>query len=450
MRSSVNSEKIFFTADILSEIECRSLADVLCSSFDLLMQQLRYALKNSLFYQKKFKTIDFRTKNFSLDAFRSLPFTEKSELLVDQEAFPPFGSNLCVDLASVVRVHKTSGTTGRPLIIALTDEDLRWTKLAGGRCFYSAGLRSSDLVFHCLNFCMWAGGLTDCLSLENVGASVVPFGVGNSKNLIEMMLLLKPSAIHCTPSYLSKLEQLLHEDYSLKPEQLGLKLGLFGAEGGLEDAHYRSKIEQTWGIRAINANYGMADVLATFGAECSQRDGLHFMGQHILYPELIDPQRMTPRPIVEGAVGELVLTNLCKQAQPLIRYRTRDIIEVIATGPCSCGRGGMRFRILGRSDDMFVVKGVNVFPSTVSHVIRSMPDVLSGEYQIYIDKNQPIKKMLIKLELSAGVQLVESLQQRVTTALASKLSFHPAIEFLPAGSLPRTAEKTKHVFKLLD
>lgn len=412
-----------------------------------LQRQLSYAFAHSEFYKSKMgkHPIAKTTDEFPL---AHLPFTEKHELLDDQTNNPPFGSNLCAPVLALSRVHKTSGTTGRPLLLTSTKNDIALTHEAGARCFWAAGLRPEHTVVHCLNFCMWAGGLTDNLSLEATGAQVIPFGVGNSRQLIETILLLKPQAIHCTPSYLSKLEMLIKDEFGLSPRDLGLSLGLFGAEGGLEDANFRKQIETTWGFKAMNANYGMSDALSMFGSECSEQNGLHFCGQDILHVELISPETRENVSIKKGAKGELVLTNLCKEAQPVIRYRSRDLIEILQTEPCSCGRRGFKFKIIGRADDMLVVKGINVFPGTIASVINSKLDVLTGEFVIEVSNQAPITRMRIRLETRDTIEL-PTIERALLKEFTVRLTFQPELELLPEGTLPRTEGKTRRVHHTL-
>ena len=223
-----------------------------------LVKQLKYVIAKSEFYQEKYKDIDFKEINMGM--FDSLPFTDKQEIIDDQIKNKPFGKNICVEIEDVARVHKTSGTTGRPVLIALTKKDIKNATKVGAECFKSAGLSKKELVIHCLNYCMWSGGYTDHQCLEETGAAVIPFGTGNSDELIDIILEVKPSAIHCTPSYLARLENLLKDKYNLLPKDLGIKLGLFGGEGGIQNPKFRNALEEKWGMKAMNANYGVSEV----------------------------------------------------------------------------------------------------------------------------------------------------------------------------------------------
>jgi phenylacetate-CoA ligase len=414
---------------------------------DLLGRPLQYVLSHSSFYQKKFGTDTFGEN--LLQGFSQLPFTTKQELLDDQKALPPYGSNLCVHAQKIQRIHRTSGTTNTPLIVALTANDIQNTVNIGSQCFALSGLTGHDTVVHCLSYNMWMGGYTDHQSLEATGAAVIPFGVGNTSNLIETILIIKPTAIHCTPSYLAKLELVMKDEFHLKPSDLGLKLGLFGAEPGLQNNDFRQAIEDKWHITAMNANYGMADVLSMFGAECPQRTGLHFMGNDVLYPELIDQTNAMPLFIKEGAVGELVLTNLTREAQPVVRYKTNDIVKILSVGKCACGHDGFRFEIVGRSDDMVTVKGVNVFLSAIERIIYEKINIFTGVYQAHINKQTPVDRVLLKIEKRKDAPACDAMAliNDLVTTCRVRLHFKPDIDLVEEGDLPRTQGKAVQIFR---
>lgn len=417
------------------------------SAPEQVLDQLRYVCARSSFYNRKYSGLGGEPEVLYARFFE-LPFTTKAELLSDQADCPPFGSYLAAPVGEVRRIHKTSGSTARPLLVALTGPDIKLTTRVGAKCFASSGLTSSDTVFHCLNYCMWAGGFTDQQSLEATGAAVVPFGVGNTRNLIEMVRLIQPTAIHCTPSYLSKLELVLRTEFALNPMDLGLKLGLFGAESGLQYPEFRSSIERRWGIRAMNANYGMADVLSMFGAECTFQNGLHFQAADVLFPELVDPATGESRTIAEGTVGELVLTHLCKEAQPLIRYRTRDIVQVLGT-TCFCKQAGFRFQIMGRTDDMFVIRGLNVSLSSIEEVINRHLDQLNGTYQVLLSKTDPVENILIRLEIRPSAAAGSSLSAALVEEMRDAMVVTPDLVLELEGTLPRTEGKAKKVLRTL-
>jgi phenylacetate-CoA ligase len=417
----------------------------------MLKAQLEYVFGTSPFYREKLRAAGLGAADVIGDLSR-FPFTTKKEVLADQESHPPYGNNLTVGIERVRRVHKTSGTTGKPLFIAMTERDIAETVKIGAKCFHSSGLRAGTVVAHCLNYNMWAGGYTDHQSLEATGAAVIPFGVGNSKTLIETILHLRPTAIHCTPSYLAKLETHLKEEFQKKPLDLGLKLGLFGGESGMQNREFRANIEKTWGLKAMNANYGLSEALSMFGAECGYQDGLHFLGGSVLLPELIDPRTERTLPIERDVVGELVLTNLLREAQPLVRYRTNDMLRVLSTDRCRCGETGFRFEIVGRSDDMIVVKGLNVFVGTIEKVINTHLDALTGVCQVHINKEDPIDRMVILVELRDEARAAgagEPLRAALAKEFKERISITPELRLEKEHSLGRTEGKTKKVFRIL-
>lgn len=411
--------------------------------------QLFYTLEHSPFYQKKFLGCKINSNNFP-ESFHHLPFTTKSEVLADQLNSPPFGENLCTTVSEIQRIHKTSGTTARPLLLALTKNDIQQTVKIGAKSFSMSGLKASDIVIHCLNYNLWSGGYTDHQSLEATGAGVIPFGVGHTKELIQTILTIRPTAIHCTPSYLKKIEVVLKEDFNLKPSELGLRLGLFGGESGLQNQDFREKIENTWNIKAMNANYGLSDVLSLFGAECILQDGLHFTGSDVLYAEIIDHISMKKLELETGAIGELVLTNLKKEAQPLIRYRTNDIIKILSTEKCECGETGFKFSIIGRSDDMICIKGINVFVSAIDAIIMSNLMFLTGLYQVNINETDPVDRIKLIIEVKDSSKInVNDLHQSLLKSFTDIITIKPEISMVNEGSLPLTEGKTKKIFRNL-
>jgi phenylacetate-CoA ligase len=211
----------------------------------------------------------------------------------------------------------------------------------------------------------------------------------------------------------------------------------------------RARMEETWGMRAMDANFGMADVLSIMGAECEQRQGLHFQASGIVAVELIDPETGTPLALTDGAEGELVYTHLLKEAQPLVRYRARDVVRILGTGPCACGRSTFRFRVLGRSDDMLHVRGVNVFPGGVGNVLAGLSDRFSGEFQILVDHPPPHQYLRVRVELIQGVlpEQAGELAQQIVNTLRERLSFRAEVELVPYGILPRTEQKARRVIR---
>lgn len=383
-----------------------------------------------------------------LDEIGDLAFSDKEMLRADQARHGPFGSYLAAPPETIVRLHRTSGTTGTAMNLALSARDADMTEKVGARAQSAAGVGPGHRVVHCLNYQLWMGGYTDHAILERTGATVVPFGVGNSAKLVETIKDLGITAISCTPSYPSVLEQVIAEEFSgLQPSDLGLQLGLFGGEAGLDDPAYRARLEGVWGFAARNANYGVSDVLCNFAAQTPENTDLHFMALDVLYPELIDPVRETRLPWQEGESGELVLTHLAKECQPLVRFKTGDIITLTGTGAASCGRTAPRFRVTGRADDMVTVRGLNVFPATVAAVVNGFAE-LSGEYRIVLDAPPPHDVLPVEVELASGGQanddgLAAALERKIKQTIGATAK----VTVSPPGSLPRSEGKTRRVIK---
>ena len=382
-----------------------------------------------------------------LEDLPALPLCNKAMLRESQAAHPPFGDYLAARPARIVRLHRTSGTTGQAMNIAQTQADATQTAEIGARSFRAAGLRPGMLTVHCLNYQMWMGGVSDHLALEAAGATVIPFGVGDSALLVRTILDLKVGAIHCTPSYPAALERTIAEHCpALAPRDLGLRLALFGGEAGLDNPSFRARLESVWGFAARNANYGVSDVFSNFAGQCEANNDLHYMGHDVLHAELIEPESGDPVPWQEGASGELVLTHLLREAQPLVRFRTNDVIAVTGTGPCACGRHAPRFRVLGRSDDMVVVRGINVFPSAVGGAIGGF-DALSGEFRIRLKGGGPYDRLPVEAELAEGAEASDALAARVADAIKSRLHASASVTLLPPAALPRTGGKTQRLIR---
>lgn len=407
-------------------------------------RQSAYVAQNSAFYQRLWGG---QTPPKRLEDLAELPFSDKAGLRLSQPAHPPFGDYLAAQPDQVSRLHRTSGTTGQAMNLAMSARDCEITEIVGGRAQALGGLGAGTTVVHCLNYQMWMGGLTDHLTLERTGATVVPFGVGSTELLIETILQTGITAISCTPSYPAVLEKVIAEKFpDMRPSDLGLKLGLFGGEPGIDDPAFRKRLTDTWGMQPRNANYGVSDVFCNFASECPHDTALHFVAHDVLHAELIDPDSSQVKPLEAGAEGELVLTHLSRDCQPLVRFRTGDIILIENTDTCKCGCAGFRFRVIGRSDDMVVVRGLNMFPTMVAAVVTSFAQ-LSGDYRIMLDTPPPYDHLPVHVELAAGGQDDGTLGPRIEAEFKKKLGATLRVTILPYGTFPRTEGKTKRVIR---
>ncbi len=406
--------------------------------------QKAYVAGSSAFYQKLWNGV---SPPANLRDLPELPLSSKAQLRLSQAGQPPFGNYLASPLSKVNRLHRTSGTTGQAMHLAMSARDCDITETVGGRAQSAAGLNASHTVVHCLNYQMWMGGITDHMTLERTGATVVPFGVGNTQLLIRTIGEIGVTAISCTPSYPAVLERVLSEKFpNLTPADLGLKLGLFGGEPGLDDPALRDRIRQVWGMEPRNANYGVSDVFSNFAAQCEYDTRLHFLASDVLYPELIDPDTEEPLELAAGKQGELVLTHLLRDCQPLVRFRTGDIIAIDTTEPCECGRTGMRFRVVGRSDDMVVVRGLNLFPTMVAKALNSFEE-LSGDYRIVLETKPPFDLLPLQVELAKGQMERDNLAERVAHAIKTSLGATASVRVVAAGTFPVTEGKTQRVVR---
>lgn len=422
--------------------QLESISEVKQRTFerDKLISQLDYIYSESPFYHSKLAEVGIRPSDVqSIEDLAGLPFTYKSELRDSQERHPPFGDYLATSRESVTTVHRTSGSTGKFIYAVLTDQDMDQTNECGARAFWSAGLRPHHTAIHCLNYSLWMGGYTDHRNLAKTGAGIIPFGVGNSRQLVRTIMEIEVDAISCTPSYPAYLAGVVRSELGVKPSDLGLELGLFGGEPGLEDKSFKNRMEDTWGFRAKNANYGMAEVLCNFASVCDQRNELHFLGQGAVLPEIIDPATGEAISLEKGSFGELVLTNIDRQAQPLMRYRTHDLVTITGTGPCSCERTGFRFKVSGRSDDMVHVKGINVFPSAIAGILNLMTPELNGEFQIVLSQPGPydLLEILVESDKHRG-QGTRALKIRIENEIKDTLGFKSNIQLISPGTIPRT------------
>ncbi|MFL5260686.1 MAG: phenylacetate--CoA ligase family protein [Hyphomicrobiales bacterium] len=382
----------------------------------------------------------------SIEELAGLYFTDKEMLREDQRLHPPFGSYLASTPDRIARVHRTSGSTGTAMNIALSAADARLWAEVGARAMRLAGLGPGHRVVHCLNYQLWMGGYTDHAVLEATGATVIPYGIGGSEKLIDVIRDLKVTAIHCTPSYPSVLEQVIAEHFpGLRPHDLGLELGLFGGESGLDQPAFRERLERVWGFKVRNANYGVSDVLTIMAGQSETSADLHFIAGDVLYPQLIAPHDGSAKSWQEGETGELVLTHLARECQPLVRFRTGDIVTVTGTGPIPGGVTAPRFKVVGRSDDMVVVRGLNMFPAMVQGVVAQFPE-LSGEYRIVLETPPPHDILPLEVELAHELA-PEGLGAFLEAAIKRQLGSTARVTILPPASLPRSEGKSRRVIR---
>jgi phenylacetate-CoA ligase len=374
----------------------------------------------------------------SLAEIAGLPFTKKSDLR-DTYPFGLFAS----PIEEVVRLHASSGTTGKPIVVAYTKEDLDvWTSVMV-RTFAACGLTRGDIIQISYGYGLFTGGLGAHYGAEALGATVIPVSGGNTERQIMVLKDFKATAICCTPSYFLHLVDRAAE-MGVDIASLPLRAGIFGAEPWTDSM--RTRIQEGGGIRAYDV-YGLSEIIGPGVAiECEAQNGLHIFEDHF-YPEIVDPE--TGQPLPEGEEGELVLTTLSKQAMPMIRYRTRDITSIIP-GPCPCGRTLRRMRRVGRrSDDMFIIRGVNVFPSQIETALLAAEGTLP-HYQIVLTRDKGLDEMEVLVEVTSEVfsdkvGALESLHHRLAAALNHMLGIRAHVRLVRPQTIARSEGKAQRV-----
>ena len=371
----------------------------------------------------------------TLDDIQKIPFTKKQDL---REGYP-FGF-FAVPLKEIVRIHTTSGTTGKPTVVGYTKKDIDvWADLIA-RNMTMVGVGKEDIFQNMVNYGMFTGGLGFHYGAEKIGMTVIPSATGNTKRQIEMIRDFGVTTIHCTPSYAMHLSEVAEE----MGESLGsLKTGIFGAEPWSESV--RHSLEKRLGVTAFDS-YGLSELFGPGVAfECEERNGLHIWHDSYLV-EIIDPN--TGESVSDGERGELVVTPLVKEAMPLLRYRTGDVTMLLEDG-CLCKRAQKIARITGRSDDMLVIRGINVFPSQIEHVLLKIPEV-GNQFMVYIDRINYLDEMTVEVEInrdffSGELTDLAKIQKKVGKELRDSLELRTTVRLVEPGSLPRFEGKAKRV-----
>jgi phenylacetate-CoA ligase len=409
-----------------------------------LQRQLARLVESSPFYARRFEQAGFDAAKVKTVAdLAEAPFTEKEELRESQVASPPLGDHAVVEMEDVVRVHSSSGTTGRPSYVGITKGDReRWTEVVS-RVYYTEGVRPSDVLIHGFGLGFFVGGLPLKDGLENIGATFVPIGTGASDRLVSSCKNLGGTILTCTPSYANYLAEYIREKFEASPRDLGLRRILLGAEPGGAIPAVRERIADAYGAFVTEA-LGNADVCPVYAATCDELDGNHFVAPDQVVLELIDPGSGTVLDWEDGAEGELVATHIERDCVPLVRFRTRDRV-VVKTSSCSCGRTGARIRCVGRTDDMLIVAGVNVWPSAVSDVISSLHPRLTGALQITLETPPPKVEPPLRIQAEYGSEATDlnSLKGEVEGLLRDRLIVKADVELVPPGTLPRFEMKAK-------
>ncbi len=402
---------------------------------------VRHAYENVPFYRKRLKAAGVHPDDIKKrEDIVKIPFTTKNHFAENY----PFGL-FAVPKEEIVRLHTSSGTTGKPKVVGYTANDLEnWINLVA-RCLYMVGVRKHDVFQNMANYAFFTGGLGIHDGAERIGAMVIPSGVGNTERQVMCMADFGTTVVHSTPSYALHVKEVA-EDLGLI-DKLSLRIGCFGAEPWSKNT--RKRLEDAFNIKAYDS-YGLSEMNGPGVAfECEEQNGLHIWADHY-FIEIIDPQ--TGEPLSEGEKGELVLTPLTKEALPILRYRTGDI-TFIMDEECSCGRTHPKIhRILGRSDDMIVVRGINVFPSQIEHVLMRIPEV-GDHFQVVITRSGALDEITVRVEVreelfTGELSDLQRLQQKVQRELQKELGLRTNVELVEKGTIERSMGKAKRIFDL--
>ena len=404
---------------------------------------VNHVYENVAFYRKKFKERGIYPEDIKkLEDVSKLPFTTKEDLRDNY----PFGL-FAVPREKVVRLHTSSGTSGKPKVVGYTARDLEnWINMVA-RCLYMVGVRERDIFQNMVSYAFFTGGLGFHYAAEKIGCTVIPAGTGNTERQIQYMIDFGTTVIHATPSYVLYIKEVA-EKMGIDPKDFSLRIGCFGAEPWSEST--RKKLERIFDIKAFDS-YGLSEMYGPGVAfECEEQNGLHIWADHFLI-EIIDPE--TGESVNEEEKGELVLTSLTKEAVPLIRYRTGDITYLFDVEKCACGRTHPKIhRILGRADDMIIVRGVNVFPSQIEHVLMQIPEV-GDNFQVLITKKGPLDEITVRVEVKDDIfkgdlQDLKNLQEKVKKKLYVHLGLRTNVELVEKGTLERFKLKARRVIDL--
>lgn len=404
-----------------------------------LQKLVAYVYHNVPFYRHKMQEMDLMPEDIrSIDDIVKLPFTTKQDLRDNY----PYGL-MAAPKSEVVRVHASSGTTGNPTIVGYTRKDLAiWSEVMS-RCLSAYGVTREDTFSVSYGYGLFTGGLGAHYGVENLGATVIPASTGNTEKHVRLIRDLKITGIACTPSYALYLAETV-DKMGINKNDLSLRIGAFGAEPWTE--HMRQEIQERLGLKGYNL-YGLSEIMGPgVSCECEAQHGSHIHEDHF-YPEIIDPVTLEPLPI--GEQGELVFTTLTKEGMPLLRYRTKDLTSLMP-GECACGRTSVRMTpIMGRSDDMLIIRGINVFPSQVESVILSMKE-FEPRYMLVVDRVNNLDTLQVQVEVrrdyfNDDIGGMLALRKQLADKLKSVLSINADVKLMEPNSIQRSQGKSQRV-----
>jgi phenylacetate-CoA ligase len=421
------------------------------ATFEKARRQIARVYERSPYYREKYDRAGLHPDDVRTPAdLIKVPFFEKDEERESQRRSPPLGAHLCVDPVEVVRVHASSGTTGTPTFFAYTASDLETWDAIIGRCFFTLGIRPGHVFGLLGNLSMFVGGVPALTAASSIGATAVPIGAtAGTERTLELIQALGVNAIGLTPSFAVHLGERMPELIGITARELGIELMMIGGEPGGQIEAVRRQIQDLWGC-AVRDVMGIGELAGALWAESSDEDGMHFCGLSEVYLELIDHETLEPIPWEDGAIGELVYTAVEREATPLVRFRSHDHV-LVKLAPVPSGRTAPRVTTLGRTDDMLLVRGINVFPSAVRDVVASFVPATTGHMRIVLERPGPLVTPPLPVEVevarSVGDGEREALGERLTTTIRSRLNFTAEVRLVDEQTLPRTALKTQYIHR---
>lgn len=420
------------------EMETLTRPEIEALQLERLQATVKHCM-NSPFYKKRFEEANLKPEDIkTLDDLRRIPFTTKQDL---RDTYP-FGIR-SVSLDKCVRLHSSSGTTGNPTVILHTQKDLDEWANAVARCLWMVGARPEDVFQNTSGYGMFTGGLGFQYGAEKLGMLTVPAAAGNSKRQIKFITDFGTTVVHAIPSYATRLYEVMQAEGIDPRKDTNLRILAIGAEPHSDEQ--RKRIEEMLGVKAYNS-FGMSEMCGPGVAfECQEQNGMHIWEDYYIV-EIVDPKTLEPVP--DGEMGELVLTTINREAMPLLRYRTRDLTRIIP-GECPCGRHHKRIdRMRGRSDDMIVLKGVNIFPIQIEQILMQYKE-LGSNYLITLDTEEGNDAMTVNVELTQGftdnIITLQRLQQNIARSLHDEILLTPHVKLLPQGTLPQSEGKAVRV-----
>jgi phenylacetate-CoA ligase len=433
------------------DLETMPWPEVQRLTFEKAQRQIERVYAVSPHYRRKLDEAGVKPADIKHpDDLARIPFFDKSEERQSQQANPPWGDHLCVDPTEVVLMLASSGTTGEPTFFGLTENDVHtWDEIMG-RTFYTIGMRPIDTYASLGNLSMFVGGVPAITGAARTGATVVPVGAtAGTERTLELLKATGVTIIGATPSFAVHLGELVKQILGIEPRELGLRLLMVGGEPGGQIPAVREQITDIWGC-PVRDVMGVGEFGGAMWAESDDEAGMHFCAQSELHLELIDHETGLPKPFEDGAEGEIVYTAVEREAHPLLRFRSRDHVKV-GMSETPSGRTAPRIATLGRTDDMLLVRGINVFPSAVRDVVASFVPETTGHIRIVLERPGPLvtPPLPVEVEVSNGVPEAArpELAKRITERIRSRLSFKAEIRFIPEGGLPRTSLKTQYIRK---